>query len=175
MPKKLIDYSKTLFYKIVCKDLNITECYVDGTTSFVNRKKCHKHRCNTVDDEHHNFKVYKFIRDNGGWNNWNMIEIEKFPCLDIEESRGREQYWYKKLNATLNTLSPTKDVENFEAYQKQYRKDNKEILAEKTKKYRTDNKQYFVEFDKKYREEHKEELKLKKKQYYEKSKLMKKN
>ncbi len=27
MPRKVVDYSKTVIYKIVCKDLNITELY----------------------------------------------------------------------------------------------------------------------------------------------------
>ena len=32
MPKKEIDYSNTIIYRIVCKDTNITECYVGHTT-----------------------------------------------------------------------------------------------------------------------------------------------
>ena len=32
MPSKPMDYSKTRFYKIVCKDLNIKDCYVGHTT-----------------------------------------------------------------------------------------------------------------------------------------------
>ena len=31
MPKKIIDYSKTIIYKIVCNDLTITEVYVGHT------------------------------------------------------------------------------------------------------------------------------------------------
>jgi hypothetical protein len=26
--------------------------------------------------------VYSTIRENGGWNNWSMVEIEKYPCKD---------------------------------------------------------------------------------------------
>ncbi len=38
MPKKIIDFSKTIIYKIVCNDLNITDVYVGRTTNFINRK-----------------------------------------------------------------------------------------------------------------------------------------
>jgi hypothetical protein len=42
MPKENIDYSKTIIYKIVCKDVNIKDCYVGSTTNFTNRKGQHK-------------------------------------------------------------------------------------------------------------------------------------
>ena len=41
MPRKEIDYSNTHFYKIVCKDLNIKDCYVGHTTNFKNKKYEH--------------------------------------------------------------------------------------------------------------------------------------
>ncbi len=46
MPKTKIDYSKTIIYRIVCKDLSITECYVGHTTNFTKRKCQHKNDCN---------------------------------------------------------------------------------------------------------------------------------
>ena len=42
MPKKNIDYSKTIIYKIVCKDLAVKDVYVGSTTHFINRKYGHK-------------------------------------------------------------------------------------------------------------------------------------
>ena len=39
MPRKVVDYSKTVIYKIVCKDLNITELYVGHTTYYGFYKK----------------------------------------------------------------------------------------------------------------------------------------
>ena len=29
------------------------------------------------------------MRDNGGWQNWSMIEIEKYPCNDQQEATKR--------------------------------------------------------------------------------------
>ena len=89
-------------------------------------------------DEDYNLKVYQFIRENGGWDQWEMILIEKYPCDDVDQARARERYWKKELNATLNTNEPGRT-------QKEWREDNKEILAEKEKQYRKDNKQIIAE------------------------------
>ena len=38
MPKDIIDYSKTVIYKIVCRNLDINTVYVGSTTDFTRRK-----------------------------------------------------------------------------------------------------------------------------------------
>ena len=106
MPRKDIDYSKCVIYKIVCNDLNINELYIGSTTEFIKRKHAHKH--NTNNDNSKDFKVYEFIRNNGGWDNWSMFEIEKFPCRDGQEARARERYWCEQTNSTLNSRVPIK-------------------------------------------------------------------
>ena len=106
MPRLNINYSQTIIYKIVCSDLDIENCYVGSTTHFSKRKNKHKSVCCSPDNRDHNLKLYKFIRDNGGWENWKMIEIEKYPCSDGNESRAREHYWFELLKADLNSQSP---------------------------------------------------------------------
>ncbi len=86
MPKKDMDYCKMVIYKICCEDLNITDIYVGHTCNLVKRRCQHKTLCNNKKDKHHNLKVYQFIRANGGWDNWDVIEIDKCPCLDFEEA-----------------------------------------------------------------------------------------
>jgi hypothetical protein len=66
-------------------------------------KQSHKKDCNNQNDKNYNIKLYKMIRDNGGWENWRMIEIEKFPCNDKREAEYREEYYRKTLKAELNT------------------------------------------------------------------------
>ena len=74
MPRKEMDYSKTHFYKIVCKDLNIKDCYVGHTTNFKNRKHDHRQKCYQENDQiHYNIYLYQFIRENGGFENFDMI------------------------------------------------------------------------------------------------------
>jgi hypothetical protein len=94
MPKKPMDFSRTIVYQICCKDLLVTYKYVGHTTDFTKRKSHHKSSCNISTCKGYNLKVYQTIRDNGGWDNWEMIEIEKYPCNDANEATARERYWY---------------------------------------------------------------------------------
>ena len=97
MPRKAVDYKKVLIYKLVCDDLTVNDLYLGHTTDFTNRKRKHKSNSLNTNYKDYNCKVYKMIRDNGGWNNWSMIEIEKYPCNDNNEARSRERHWYEVL------------------------------------------------------------------------------
>lgn len=135
MPKKPSDYAKTIIYKIVCKDLIITELYVGHTTAFIKRKSCHKKRSLSDDT-----LIYRAIRDNGGWDNWDMIEIEKFPCADSNEARARERYWYDDIGAKLNLKKPlTTTDEQIQASKDRYW-ENKDLENKKCKDYYYANK-----------------------------------
>ena len=89
MPKQPIKYDDTCFYKIVCKDLNIQDLYIGHTTDFRRRKHSHKSRCNKETSEHYHYNVYKFIRSNGGWENFDMVLIERQKCEDRLELSKR--------------------------------------------------------------------------------------
>ena len=103
MPKDIIDYSNTIIYKIYCNDDSITDVYVGHTTNFYVRKYQHKNACNALK---HNYKIYKTIRENGGWNNWNMVEIANYNCKNSTEARIKEQQHYEELKPSLNCCSP---------------------------------------------------------------------
>jgi hypothetical protein len=106
----MVDYTNTIIYKIYCKNENITDLYVGHTTNFLERKYAHKLACNNLKNTQ---KIYSFIRNNGGWENWDIIEIAKYNCKDVYEARKREQEHFEKLNATLNTTQPYFDKNNF--------------------------------------------------------------
>ena len=133
MPRLPIDYSKTVIYKIVANDLSITECYVGSTTDFTRRKQWHKSACSNEKGKSYDLKVYKTIRDNGGWAEWCMVEIEKYPCNDANEATSRERYWFGILNSNLNTIYPHRT-------RAQYRADNKDDIRQKAFDYRHTNK-----------------------------------
>jgi len=159
MPRKEINYLNTIIYKIVCNDLNVKDTYVGHTTDFIKRKATHKSHCINENDTKHNLKVYKMIRDNGNWNNWSMIEIEKYPCGDSNEACSRERYWYELLNANMNTLCPTFNVEKRKEYEKEYYDKNKDLyFKEHNKVYYDNNKEYFKEYNKEYYDNNKERI-----------------
>lgn len=127
MPKIPIDYSKTIIYKLVCKDPAVTDLYVERTTNFVKRKNLHKSVCQNSKSNSHNFYVYQFIRKNGGFNNWDMIKVKRVNCKDKLEASKRERYWFEKLGATLNKNIPSRTMSE---YNDKYKKDNCEKTRE---------------------------------------------
>ena len=155
MTKTKIDYSKGLIYKFVCNDLECKDIYVGSTTNFIQRKYLHKSACNNENSKSYNLKIYKTIRDNGGWYNWSMIEIEKYPCNDGNELRARERVKYEELKANMNSNVPNRSPKEYDEY-------NKERIKEYQKEYQKDNKEqlkeYKKEYNKKYRENNKKKI-----------------
>jgi hypothetical protein len=151
MPKKDMDYSKCLIYKLVCDNFDVKDCYVGHTTNFKQRKRQHKCNTNNPNSKLYNLKVYEFIRENGGWTNWSMVLVEYFPCNDELEARARERFWYENLNGSLNSQYPNRSV-------KEYYNDNKNIIKNKHKIYNENKKEQIAEYQKEYRENNKEEI-----------------
>lgn len=178
MPKTAIDYSQNVIYKIVCNDINVKDCYVGHTTQFRERKASHKSKCNNEKNKLYNLNIYQIIRENGGWSNWSMIEIEKYPCHDGNEARARERHWFETLNANMNGNNPCRTIkewfddnkEHIQNYKTQYSLLNAEKEFERHKKYCEMNKDKIKERQKLYHETHKDELKIKQQEYYQKMK-----
>ena len=90
MSKICIDYSNTIIYKLTCKNISCDELYVGYTTNFIQRKYLHKQSCNNETSSNYNMNLYKIIRENGGWDNWNM-EIQHHDRKEIHD-RCNEAY-----------------------------------------------------------------------------------
>ena len=91
------DYSNSVIYKIVCKDVSIRETYIGSSYDIHDRTSKHKSSCTNTNDHHYNTPVYKFIREHGGWSNWEMVELYKYPSqskeeLEIEETNAYDRY-----------------------------------------------------------------------------------
>jgi len=162
-----VDYSKGQIYKICCKDVSIKDEYVGSTTNFRVRKNDHKHSCCNPKCKKYNRKVYQYIRDNGGFDNWDMILVEYYSCNTKKELEARERYWIEELKCSLNSNIPTRESDE---YNKHYYQNNKEEIKISKKQYREKNKEKIKENSKQYREDNKEKLKQYKKEYDEKNK-----
>ena len=118
-------------------------------------------------------KVYQYIRENGGWENFDMIEIEKYPCNDANEARKRERYWFEELNAKLNQIYPSgtkqeyKDSikEKMKIYFQEYNNNNKEKRAIQKIIYSEKNAEKMKQYYKQFYLDHREEI-LKSQQKY---------
>lgn len=158
--------SSTVFYRIFCKNPQITDCYVGHTTDFRGRKYRHKSACTLENNIKYEYKVYQFIRNYGGWKNWNMEIIEDCNTLTLQQVYARERFWYETLNATLNNNIPNRNAT-------EYYNDNKnEILQICKKKYRENTDTYKMRC-KQYYEDNKEKILKKKKMEYQKLKFCK--
>jgi hypothetical protein len=178
--KKAIDYENTpiTFYKFVCDNPKIVSSYVGHTVSFRHRKNEHKNRCNNEKLKHYNYKIYQTIRDNGGWDNWKMIEIEKRICIDKRDSERHEQKLIQDIQADMNMVRAYRTEEEKQEQQKQcqkqYYEQNKEQIEEYRKQYRQQNRERTKEYNKQYKEQNKEQIKEYEKQYNEQNRERKK-
>jgi hypothetical protein len=112
MPKNP-DWSKCMFYRLVCRDISITESYVGSTCNEVKRRNCHKSVCTNENATNHNLFVYRFIRSMGGWDNWQLIVHEKRPMNNRYEAKIRERYWCEEYKAILNKQVPSRTPEQY--------------------------------------------------------------
>ena len=141
MPLKPIDYSKGVQYKIVCNDPTITDCYNGSTCSLKDRKGEHKKSCIYLDSKQYNYKVYQFIRENGGWDNWVFIQLEESPCKSKQELLARERHWFDLLMPTLISKSPMTTPEERKKQKNEYNATH----TEERKKYDANRKEVTCE------------------------------
>jgi hypothetical protein len=122
MPKTPMDYSKCCIYKIEHFENN-NLVYVGHTTNFSKRKGSHKSICKNENNKNYNLKVYQMIRDNGGFDRFKMIEVEKYPCKDKREAERREYEVMKELKANMNAIKSFLTEEERKEYNKEYFKE----------------------------------------------------
>ena len=91
-------------YNIICKDNDIFDSYI-GSTSLnpMDRFRVHKYRSAFI-----NNRLYTFINQNGGLDNFIFNIIEKVPYEDVCDLRQREKFYFKLLKPTLNTYTPNR-------------------------------------------------------------------
>ena len=158
----MVNYNNSIIYKLCCKTLNVKDIYIGSTTNFKQRKKEHKYACTKETSKLYNQKKYQFIRENGGWDNWDMIMIKEFNCENKRQLDTEERKQIEELNATLNQLIPTRTV-------KEYKKNNEQKIKEQYKiysqKYYTKNKEKEASRRKKYYDNNREIILTKGKEY----------
>ena len=105
----MVNYDKSIIYKICCKDLSIQDIYIGSTTNFRRRKCKHKKDCYYEKAKSYNYKVYKFIRDNGGWENWEMVFIKEIKCNSKLELHAEERKIIEEFGSSLNSYIPNRN------------------------------------------------------------------
>jgi hypothetical protein len=141
MPKIAIDYSKTQMYKLKHKDdCNDENVYVGHTINWIQRKYQHSFYCNNEKSVKSKQKKYQYIRENGGWEEWEMIWIEDYPCNSKREAEAREEYIRCNLKAQLNSQKAFATEEDKYKTRKEWNENNKEEINEKRRENYENNK-----------------------------------
>ena len=142
------NYANTIIYCIKHRnDYNNENVCVGSTTNFLKRRNKYKTDTNNPNSKSYNQKKHKYIRENGGWGDFIMYEIEKFPCTDKREAEARERYWYDTMNATLNSYRPYRSMEEKRQIDRDYKKNRyhnddefrKKVIERRKNRYQNDS------------------------------------
>ena len=112
---------KGFVYVIKCKDENIKDCYIGSTKNLCRRKKQHKSDCNNPNSKAYNYKVYEFIRNNGGFDNFTVETIKEVEVENKKELSQFELEQYTLLQPSLNCNNPLIEIDNKEYHRKYYK------------------------------------------------------
>tara|TARA_R110002012_G_scaffold313069_1_gene524374 strand:+ start:75 stop:971 length:897 start_codon:yes stop_codon:yes gene_type:complete len=106
-------------YKIYCKDTDVNEFYIGSSNDLHKRMIQHKSSYNKYIKTNDGAYLYKFIKNNGGWDNWEFDIIQqltngKYKLKDIEAE------YCMIFKPSLNTKKPYINLTTKE-YMKKYR------------------------------------------------------
>lgn len=166
-------YPDAQIYCLFCID----DYYYIGSTTTDIKYRLRDHKASSITDCER--FVYKHI-NTIGWENVTIMCIEKFPCNTREELRQKENEYIEDAmfdDKCLNTYKAYCTDEEMKEYQRQYKKEyrqlypdkikeyninyvkqNEKQVKERRKKYNALNKEKIAEKCKEYAEAHKEEI-----------------
>jgi len=131
----------TIIYKIVCKDKNIRDFYIGSTIDFNRRKSVHKYYCKS----RFNLKLYNFINDKGGWDNFEMEIVQKYANIQNRNELNQIEYKFiLDMQPSLNITNPGQ-YKNKADYKLKYQRKNKEKTRQWSKTYYDKNRELVKE------------------------------
>ena len=165
-----------IIYLIKHKTCDDKKVYIGSTINLKQRIIDHKKNCNNEKRKQYNFNLYKYIRENDGFNMYQFIILECYVCNFKHELYDREDDYIKNYPNNLNTFRAYLTCREFKDKIKKYYDENKEEIKQKHKKYRDENKDKVSMRHKKYRDENKDKIKeYHKKNYVENKDKINKN
>lgn len=151
-------------YKIKHKTRIDTPVYYGSTCNLVLREQQHRYNCNGTNYKKHNYYVYQFIRDYGGWDNWKVECIIEMLYKEKKELNEIEKLFIKtSAEKTLNSTIPNRS-------NKEWKKDNPEKVKNILLNFRLKNREKGNQYRREHYQKNKERIKQKNKEYYEANK-----
>lgn len=128
-----------VIYGLFCKDDDqLYEFYIGSTWDAKQREQCHNSRCNNPNDPKSQLKVYQYIRDHNGWDNWEFIVLDEVEVESEHELRQIEGQYQLEYGATLGGKIAGRTKPE---YNKEYHEKNKEKIAQHKKEHYETNKE----------------------------------
>ena len=132
---------KYIIYRLF--NSNYEECYIGSTTNYKRRIIGHRTNCNNINRKEYNCKVYKFIRENDGFNEWQFEILEQLEC-NKKDAHITEGIFIEMYNSTLNSLITGRTKKEYRELNKDKTKQNyianRDKRREWHKQYRISNK-----------------------------------
>jgi len=104
------------FYKLKHSTDDTKRCYIGSTENIKKRMKEHRR---SYDGDYKYGRLYGYIRNNGGWDEWTFEILETKECEMRRHRLTREGELIREHNATLNIVMPGNDVVDYEDDRKQ--------------------------------------------------------
>ena len=107
------DYSKTVFYKYVCKDKDIKDFKIGFTTNFKQIKQYYKNNYdvnwrhekeNKINPTHAHIQLYRVMDKTGGFDNWELTPFKIIECKDKIDATIKWEKMKENLKPELNNL-----------------------------------------------------------------------
>ena len=134
------------FYKITNINGDVELNYVGSTSNMKQRRRAHKSDCFNTNSPRYHLKLYKTIREHGGFDEFKFIELGYAKQITLNDAHIIEEHYRQNLMSNLNTnrcrLTYQERLENMKqeyhldkgAKKKLYYQANKERLKENSKK-----------------------------------------
>ena len=98
-------YKNFVIYKIYPIN-DETNIYIGSTTNFSRRKSQHKKNTTNKRIKRYYTPLYQFIRALGGFDNFKMEILEKYPCNNKQEGLTKERELIELYGANINVNKP---------------------------------------------------------------------
>jgi hypothetical protein len=98
-------------YKIISKNENDINIYIGSTNNFERRKEQHEKAVDNKNNIQYWSLLYRYIRNNGGWDNFIMEKIIECNVSDRISGLIMETEYIINYKATLNTIFPITDFQ----------------------------------------------------------------
>ena len=134
----MVNYQNGKIYKI---ESLIGNCRYIGSTCQKLSMRMAKHRQKYRQQKQY-YTSYEVLK----YSDAKILLILNHACNSKEELEAKEAEYIKQLDC-VNKYIPQRT-------EKQYREDNKELIAEKQRKWRSENKEYTKEYNKKYQKKY---------------------